>query len=68
MLYADATVQIRRGERFQMIKIYTEGGCRIRFKREEYDVQSCHWLEGFRDPEADIYRVISGHINQAKGK
>jgi hypothetical protein len=64
VLYSGETFQIRKGERFQMIKIYGEGGCRIRFKNREHDVSSCHWLEGFSDPEADIYKVISGHVGR----
>jgi len=51
-------VLIKSGERFQMVKIYFEGGCRIRFKSGNYDVTSCHWLLGFADAEADIYRVL----------
>lgn len=66
VLYAGDVFQIRKGERFQMIKVYSEGGCRIRFKSKEYDVTSCHWLEGFTDPEADIYKVISGHLPQKR--
>ena len=50
-------VLIKTGERFQMVKIYYEGQCRIRFKNRDYDVTSCHWLPGFTDPEADIYLV-----------
>jgi hypothetical protein len=61
VLYTDRVFKIRKGERFQMVKVYSEGSCRIRFKSKEYDVSSCHWLEGFTDQEADIYKVISGH-------
>jgi hypothetical protein len=49
---------IKRGERFQMVKIYYEGECRIRFKDKEYGLSSCHWLPGFRDAESDIYHVL----------
>jgi hypothetical protein len=52
-------VLIKSGERFQMVKIYSEGQCRIRFKNRDYDVTSCHWLPGFSDPEADIYLVLT---------
>jgi hypothetical protein len=68
VLYADEAFRIRKGERFQMVKVYGEGGCRIRFKNKEHDVSSCPWLEGFSDPQADIYRVISGHLSRRNGK
>src|SRR5690349_16487462 len=38
---------IKRGERFQVVKIYSEGECRIRFKNRDYDITSCPWLPGF---------------------
>jgi hypothetical protein len=50
---------VRKGQRIQMIKIYSEGECRIRFNKKEYDVSSCPWLDGFADHQADIFRVIS---------
>jgi hypothetical protein len=53
---------IKKGEQFQMIAIHAEGGCRIRVKRTEYDLGSCYWLEGFRDSETDIFKVVSGRI------
>jgi hypothetical protein len=53
---------IKKGERFQMVEIYAEGGCRIRFKQMEWDLGSCQWLEGFRDSEADFFKVVSGRI------
>ena len=42
-----------------MIKIYSEGECRIRFEKKEYDVSSCPWLDGFSDHQTDIFKVIS---------
>ena len=53
---------IKKGERFQMVAIYREGQCRIRFKKIERDIASCHWLEGFGDAEADVFKVVSGHL------
>ena len=50
---------IRKGQRFQMIRIYAEGECRIRFEKKEYDVSSCPWLDGFSDHQTDIFKVIS---------
>jgi hypothetical protein len=49
---------MRKGQRFQVVKIYSEGGCRIRFKSTEYDLGSCPWLDGFRDHETEIFRVL----------
>ncbi len=57
-LYGSKEFRIRRGERFQMVKIYTEGECRIRFKKREYDLSSCYWLDGFTDHQSDIFRII----------
>ena len=51
-------VSIKKGQRFQMIKIYSEGECRIRFGKKEYDVSSCPWLDGFTDHQTDIFRVV----------
>jgi hypothetical protein len=53
---------LKKGERFQMIEIHGEGGCRIRITRAEYDLASCYWLEGFADSEADIFKVVSGRV------
>jgi hypothetical protein len=52
-------VRITSGERFQMVKVYEEGACRIRFKNRNYDVTSCHWLPRFTDSEANIYLVLT---------
>jgi hypothetical protein len=56
-LYSSEAFLIKKHERFQMVKIYTEGECRIRFQGKEYDLHSCPWLDGFRDHQADIFRV-----------
>ena len=55
---------IRKGETFQMTKLLGEGECRIRLRKEEYDLDSCWWLEGFTDRESDIYQPIAA--NKAK--
>jgi hypothetical protein len=57
VLYTDPFV-IRKGQTFQMVKIYTEGECRIRFQNREHDVASCPWLDGFKDHQADIFEVL----------
>jgi hypothetical protein len=42
-----------------MIAVGQEGGCRIRFRKQEYDVSSCPWLEGFSDHWTDIFEVVA---------
>ena len=51
---------IAKGQRFLMVKVYDEGECRIKFENREYDVGSCPWLDGFRDHQEDIFKVVSG--------
>jgi hypothetical protein len=41
--------RLKKGQRFQMIKIGQEGSCRIRFEDQDYGLTSCPWLEGFSD-------------------
>ncbi len=48
---------IGKGQRFQMIEILQEGGCRIEFEKRQSDVSSCPWLDGFRDHQADVFAV-----------
>jgi hypothetical protein len=57
-LYSSEAFRIKKGQRFQMVKIYGEGECRIRFQEKEHDLSSCPWLDGFRDHQTDIFRVI----------
>jgi hypothetical protein len=59
--------QMKKGQTFQMVKIYTEGTCRIRFEKNQYDLTSCPWLEGFADNQADIFNVITGRGRWARG-
>jgi len=56
-LYSSKTFVIRKGERFEMVQHLGEGGCRVRFKGQLYDLNSCPWLPGFRDQQADIFKV-----------
>jgi hypothetical protein len=51
---------IAKGQRFSMVKVYDEGECRIKFENTEYDVSSCPWLDGFRDHQEDVFKVVSG--------
>ena len=51
---------IKKGQRFQMLRVLREGECRIRFEKNEYLVSSCPWLEGFTDHQAEVFEVVSG--------
>ena len=51
---------LRRGERFQMLRVEDEGGCIVRIRHHTYDVSSCYWVSGFADAQADIFKVVSG--------
>jgi hypothetical protein len=50
---------LKKGQRFQMIAVGQEGGCRIRFGLREFDVASCPWLDGFADKQADIFSIVT---------
>jgi hypothetical protein len=50
--------RIKKGQRFQMIQITTECGCRIRFEGKEYGLSSCPWLDGFRDHQSDVFFIV----------
>jgi hypothetical protein len=51
---------IKKGEHFLMVKIATEGGCRIEYEKRQYNVSSCPWLDGFRDHQEDFFKVVPG--------
>jgi hypothetical protein len=57
---------IKKGQRFLMVRIYTEGECRIQFEKKEYDVSSCPWMDGFTDHQADVFKVVSGDSGRKK--
>ena len=50
---------LRKGQRFQMVKIGQEGSCRITFEGKEYGLTSCPWLEGFRDHQIDVFSIVT---------
>jgi len=50
---------LKKGQKFQMIKIGPEGGCEIRFEDHHYGLTSCPWLEGFSDHQTDVFTVVS---------
>jgi len=62
------TFRVKKGQRFLMIKIYDEGACRIEFEKRQYDVLSCPWLDGFRDPQKDIFKVVSGRLDRTAAR
>jgi hypothetical protein len=51
---------IKKGQRFLMVAVAAEGGCRIEFEKKQYDVSSCPWLDGFADHQEDFFKVITG--------
>ena len=51
---------IKKGQRFLMVKVFDEGGCRIKVENREYDVSSCPWLDGFADHQQDMFKIVSG--------
>jgi len=51
--------RIRKGQRFQMVKIGQEGSCRITFEGEEYGLTSCPWLDGFTDHQTDVFSIVT---------
>ena len=52
---------IKKRQRFRMVKIGAEGGCRIEYAKRQYDVSSCPWLDGFRDHQEDFFKVVAGN-------
>jgi len=50
--------RLKKGQRFQMIRIGQEGSCRIKIEKKQYDLTSCPWVDGFSDHQGDIFRVV----------
>jgi hypothetical protein len=50
---------LRRGQRFQMIKVEGEGQCWIKLLSKKHLLMSCPWLEGFGDHQADIFEIVT---------
>jgi hypothetical protein len=50
---------LKKGQKFEMIKIGPEGGCEIRLGNQHYGLTSCPWLEGFSDHQTDVFTVVS---------
>jgi len=53
-----ATV-VRRGQTFQTVQLLPENGCRLRVAGENYDVMSCPWMDGSKDHQGDIFKVVA---------
>ena len=51
--------RLKKGQRFQMVKIGQEGSCWIRFANKEYRLTSCPWLDGFRDHQTEIFSTVT---------
>jgi hypothetical protein len=62
MLYLDdfkaKAFRLKKGQRFQMLEVGKEGGCRIRFEDKEYGLISCPWLPGFLDHQTDVFSIV----------
>ena len=50
---------LRKGQKFQMVRVDQEGSCQIRFENREYGLTSCPWLRGFRDHQTDIFHIVT---------
>jgi hypothetical protein len=53
------SLRINKGQRFLMVKVYSEGECRIQFENKQYDVSSCPWMEGFADHHDDVFKLVA---------
>jgi hypothetical protein len=62
ILYVDdlkmVPFQLKKGQRFQMVRTSQEGSCRIRIADKEYGLASCPWRPGFGDHQADIFAIV----------
>jgi hypothetical protein len=50
---------LKKGQRFQMVGIGQEGSCWIAFEGKEFGLTSCPWLDGFRDHQTDVFRIVT---------
>ena len=58
-LYSRSSFHIAKGQRFRMIAILGEGGCRIEFQGALHELSSCPWVPGFTDAQADVFRIVA---------
>jgi len=57
-LCSDGDFTIRKGQRFRMVEVLQEGGCRFEFLGSRHESPSCPWLPGFRDNQFDIFAIV----------
>lgn len=57
-LYSSKSFIITKGRRFRVIELMREGTCRIEFEGSQYELSACPWMPGFRDRQADIFRIV----------
>ena len=57
-LCSDGDFTIRKGQRFRMLEVLQEGGCRFELMGLRHESPSCPWLPGFRDNQADIFVIV----------
>jgi hypothetical protein len=57
-LYSSREVLIAAGQRFKVTQLLGEGACRIEYGGQSYALSSCPWMPGFRDPQADIFKIV----------
>ena len=57
-LCTNAEFIIGQGQRFQMVQKLSEGECWIEFQGSRHLLQSCWWMSGFRDNQADIFVIV----------
>jgi hypothetical protein len=57
-LCTGAEFVVAKGQRFQMVEKLSEGECWIMFSGVRYLLQSCWWMPGFRDNQADVFVIV----------
>ena len=57
-LCSDGDFTIRKGQRFRMVEVLQEGGCRFEFVGSPHESPSCPWLPGSLDSQGDIYVIV----------
>ena len=50
---------VSEGDVFHMTEIGSEGGCTIDLRGQEFEISSCPWVEGFSDPQEDLFAIVS---------
>jgi hypothetical protein len=58
VLYSSTAFLIGKGQRLRMVEMLGEGACRIELDGARHMLNSCPWLPGFTDNQADIYKIV----------